>query len=83
MAGIFTHNGNMLQALPSNASQINYDNSNTGLSATQVQNAIDELNAKVDNKVNVSDMYNLLYPIGSVYLFHQDHAHKLVRECHF
>ena len=22
------------------------------------------------------------YPIGSVYLFQQDHAHKLVRECH-
>jgi len=50
------------------AEDVDYDNTTSGLTATEIQDAIDELNVKVDNKVNVSDMYNLLYPIGSVYI---------------
>lgn len=45
--GAITHNGEVLQGLPGIASQVNYDNSDSGLSATQVQDAIDEVNAKL------------------------------------
>ncbi|GLO66147.1 hypothetical protein [Oceanobacillus kimchii] len=35
--------------IPSNGSQINYNNSNSGLSATDIQSAIDELKALFDS----------------------------------
>lgn len=37
--------GTPMTALPSDADQINYDNTSSGLSATEVQDAIDELNS--------------------------------------
>lgn len=48
MAGAISLFGNVLFGLPSRANQINYDNTNSGLSATQVQAAIDEVNSIVD-----------------------------------
>ena len=52
MAGIFTHNGNIIQGLPSLANQVVYNNTNSGLHATQVQSAIDELTNKKQEKTD-------------------------------
>lgn len=58
MAGAFTHNGNVVEGLPSIASQINYSNTSSGMQATQVQAAIDELNTnkqpKTDNNLTTT-----------------------------
>lgn len=43
--GALTHNGDVITGLPSTASQINYDNTSSGMAATQVQAAVDELNS--------------------------------------
>lgn len=58
-------------AVISTAAQISYDNTQSGLSATDVQNAIDEVNEKIDGKVlasvtadgvkTYSDILNELY----------------------
>lgn len=47
--GAITHNGEVLQRLPANASQINFDNTGTDLNSTQAENAIKEVNSKVNN----------------------------------
>lgn len=52
MAGAISLFGNVLFGLPSRANQINYDNTNSGLSATQVQAAIDELNGDLTDVKN-------------------------------
>lgn len=54
MAGAISLFGNVLFGLPSRANQINYDNTNSGLSATQVQAAVDELNNKLTNVTTVT-----------------------------
>lgn len=58
MAGVFTHNGNIVESLPSNANMINYNNTSSGMVATQVQAAVDELNAnkqpKTDNNLTTT-----------------------------
>ena len=46
--GALTHNGDVITGLPSNASQINYDNTKSGMAATQVQAAVDELKSSLN-----------------------------------
>ena len=46
--GALTHNGEVLQSLPANASQINFDNTGTNLNSTQTENAIKEVNTKAN-----------------------------------
>lgn len=46
--GAITHNGEVLQRLPADAGQINFDNTGTNLNSTQVENAIKEVNTKVN-----------------------------------
>lgn len=46
--GALTHNGEVLQRLPANASQINFDKSGTNLNSTQTENAIKEVNTKAN-----------------------------------
>lgn len=53
--GALTHNGDVLQGLPANASQINFDNTGTDLDSTQVENAIKEVNTKVNTNANDID----------------------------
>ena len=55
--GALTHNGEVLQRLPANASQINFDNTGTNLNSTQTENAIKEVNTKVNT--NTSDITQL------------------------
>ena len=55
--GALTHNGEVLQSLPANASQINFDKTGTNLNSTQTENAIKEVNAKVNT--NTSDIDQL------------------------
>lgn len=59
MAGVFTHNGNIVEGLPSAANMINYDNTSSGMQATQLQAAVDELNtnkqSKTDNSLTTTD----------------------------
>ena len=50
--GALTHNGEVLQSLPANASQINFDKTGTNLNSTQVENAIKEVNTKVNTNTN-------------------------------
>jgi hypothetical protein len=56
--GALTHNGDVISGLPSTASQINYDNTDSGMAATQVQAAVDELNSnkqpKTDNNLQTT-----------------------------
>lgn len=56
--GALTHNGDVITGLPSIASQINYDNTSSGMAATQVQDAVDELNSnkqpKTDNNLQTT-----------------------------
>lgn len=54
MAGAFTHNGNVVEGLPSIASQINYSNTSSGLSGTTSQSAIDELASEKQDKTDNS-----------------------------
>lgn len=53
--GALTHNGDVITGLPSTASQINYDNTSSGMAATQVQAAIDELSSGL-NGVTANDI---------------------------
>lgn len=46
--GALTHNGEVLQGLPANASQINFDKTGTDLNSTQTENAIKEVNTKAN-----------------------------------
>ena len=50
--------GTPMTALPSDADQINYDNTSSGMAATQVQAAVDELNSnkqpKTDNNLQTT-----------------------------
>lgn len=55
--GALTHNGEIMQGLPANASQINFDKTGTDLSATQTENAIKEVNGKVN--ANAEDITQL------------------------
>lgn len=55
--GAITHNGEVLQSLPANASQINFDKTGTDLNSTQVENAIKEVNTKANT--NANDIYQL------------------------
>lgn len=55
--GALTHNGEVLQRLPANASQINFDKTGTNLNSTQVENAIKEVNTKVNT--NTTDIDQL------------------------
>lgn len=50
--GALTHNGDVITGLPSTASQINYDNTSSGMAATQVQAAVDELKSGLTGKVS-------------------------------
>lgn len=61
--GAITHNGDVLQGLPSDANQVNYDNSDSGLNATQLQDAIDEI---VTNfQAGVDDVYDAIVAKGT------------------
>ena len=51
--GALTHNGDVITGLPSTASQINYDNTSSGMAATQVQAAVDELRSALTNKATI------------------------------
>lgn len=55
--GALTHNGEVLQSLPANASQINFDKTGTNLNSTQTENAIKEVNTKVNT--NTDDITQL------------------------
>ena len=55
--GALTHNGEVLQSLPANASQINFNKTGTNLNSTQVENAIKEVNGKVNT--NTDDITQL------------------------
>lgn len=55
--GALTHNGEVLQRLPADASQINFDKTGTNLNATQTENAIKEVNGKVNT--NTDDITQL------------------------
>lgn len=46
--GAITHNGEVLQRLPANASQINFDKTGTNLNSTQTESAIKEVNTKAN-----------------------------------
>lgn len=50
--GALTHNGEVLQRLPADASQINFDKTGTNLNSTQTENAIKEVNTKVNTNTN-------------------------------
>lgn len=53
--GALTHNGEVLQGLPANASQINFDKTGTDLNSTQTENAIKEVNTKVNTNTDDID----------------------------
>lgn len=55
--GALTHNGEVLQRLPADASQINFDKTGTNLNSTQTENAIKEVNTKVNT--NTDDITQL------------------------
>lgn len=55
--GALTHNGEIMQGLPANASQINFDKTGTDLNATQAEAAIKEVNGKVNT--NAEDITQL------------------------
>lgn len=70
--GALTHNGEVLQSLPADASQINYDNTDSHLQATQVQAAVDELKIglngvtpvkgfSIDANVDIEDLSDGIY----------------------
>lgn len=62
--GALTHNGEVLQSLPANASQINFDKTGTNLNSTQAENAIKEVNTKVNT--NTADIAQLRSGLTSV-----------------
>lgn len=62
--GAITHNGEVLQRLPANASQINFDKTGTDLNSTQTENAIKEVNTKVNT--NTEDITQLKSGLTSV-----------------
>lgn len=69
MAGAISLFGNVLFGLPSRANQINYDNTNSGLSATQVQAAIDELNGDLTiqtTPINTDKAVGTAYKMGNI-----------------
>lgn len=53
--GALTHNGEVLQRLPADASQINFNKTGTNLNSTQTENAIKEVNTKVNTNANDID----------------------------
>lgn len=55
--GAITHNGEVLQGLPADASQINFDKTGTDLNSTQTEAAIKEVNTKVNT--NTEDITQL------------------------
>lgn len=50
--GAITHSGEVLQKLPADASQVNFDKTGTNLTSTQTENAIKEVNTKVNTNTN-------------------------------
>lgn len=64
--GALTHNGEVLQSLPANASQINFDKTGTNLNSTQTENAIKEVNTKVNtNTDNITQLKSGLIKVVS------------------
>lgn len=61
--GALTHNGEVLQSLPADASQINFNNTGTNLNSTQTENAIKEVNTKVNT--NTDDITQLKSGLNS------------------
>ena len=59
--GALTHNGDVITGLPSTASQINYDNTSSGMAATQVQAAVDELKSGLTNLVKTYTAENVTF----------------------
>lgn len=55
--GALTHNGEVMQGLPADASQINFDKTGTDLNSTQTENAIKEVNTKANT--NAADITQL------------------------
>lgn len=55
--GALTHSGEVLQGLPADASQINFDKTGTDLNATQTEAAIKEVNVKANT--NAADITQL------------------------
>lgn len=65
--GSLTHNGEVLQSLPANASQINFDKTGTNLNATQTEAAIKEVNGKVNtNSEDINQLKSGLIGVGHV-----------------
>lgn len=64
--GAITHNGEVLQRLPANASQINFDKTGTNLNSTQTEAAIKEVNTKVNaNTDDITQLKSGLIGIGT------------------
>ena len=53
--GAITHQGEVLQRLPADASQINFDKTGTNLNSTQTEAAIKEVNTKVNTNTDEID----------------------------
>lgn len=64
--GALTHNGEVLQSLPADASQINFDKTGTDLNSTQTEAAIKEVNGKVNDNADEIDQLKsgLITPSG-------------------
>ena len=63
--GAITHNGEVLQRLPANASQINFDKTGTNLNSTQTEAAIKEVNTKVNtNAADIDQLKSGLTSLG-------------------
>lgn len=67
--GALTHNGEVLQGLPSDASQVNYDNSSSGMAATQVQDAVDELKSNLTKQTIYNNIANSNVEAGTIAVY--------------
>lgn len=64
--GALTHNGEVMQGLPADASQINFDKTGTDLNSTQTENAIKEVNTKVNtNTADITQLKSGLTNVGN------------------
>lgn len=57
--GAITHQGEVLQGLPADASQVNFNKTGTDLESTQTENAIKEVNGKVNAIGRNTDLGNV------------------------
>ena len=60
-----------------NASEVSYDNTNSGIESDNVQGAMEKL---YEEATNYSDMKKLIYPVGSVYISVTDDTVAKVQE---